>query len=134
FVLTFDSTYFVAGMASENIPAINKKIGDLFDAQRIKRANMYTMGMTYVFTAVDMGLVSKYLHEFEGAKRGREITNEIFGWLPNLCCALHGDGKKGKSNKYMLLALGGIDIVSTAVTTGLSVRILKDDLKELSAG
>ena len=129
FTLGFDILYMgVAGAATFFNPD-SLKIRKYLPKQRLRRGTKYTDALLFAFTLVDMGLTVRTLVAIpkdDKDKFGREITNELMGFLPPLCSWM-----RMTPVPYLWLGLFGINVTSTAITTGLNIAILKDDAQAL---
>ncbi|MGD1949540.1 MAG: hypothetical protein ACFB14_07820 [Leptolyngbyaceae cyanobacterium] len=99
--------------------------GQEVSLQRLRRADEITIAIFFVFSIVDAGLAIRYLVTIPKEDRpGFEIANEVVSWLPNLLAPLRIDVKGA-------LALAALDFVAMTVNTGLSSKLLADDLAEV---
>ena len=127
FVLSFDIVYMAVAAAATRVNPENKVVKALFQVQRLTRGTEITAALTTAFTLVDVGLTGRYLATIpKEDKVGREITNELMGFLPTAFCWM-----RMTLNPLLWLGLFGINVTSTFVTTGLNIAILKDDVREL---
>lgn len=131
FTLALDISYVIAafGIEKANLGAGSKVVRAIFQMQRLSRGTKYTAILTTGLTVVDMIVTGIYLTTIpKKDKVGREIANEFMGFLPTLCCYM-----RQTVNPYLWLALFGINVTSTFVTTGLNIAMLVDDVKEFGA-
>ncbi|MEL7333074.1 MAG: hypothetical protein AAFN12_12555, partial [Cyanobacteria bacterium J06560_2] len=94
--------------------------------ERMKRDDLFTMAVFFLFSTVDVGLTAWYLESIpKEEKPGFEIANEVIGLMPNLFSPLLLINGHGPT------ALAIIDIAAAVVNTGLGGKLLADDLAEL---
>lgn len=93
---------------------------------RMKREEINTNILFFVFSAIDLGLTSSYLASLPNKDGpGLEIANEVIGLMPSFFSPLLLMGEKGS------LALALIDITAAVINTGLGSKLLADDLADV---